>query len=356
MSKKSRKRKKSSSSEKTMKSKTPYDDAFKTLVTECGKLVIPLVNEVFGKDYSDDSEVTVNPNEHIKSPDTFKRRKRIADSSLMIRNDRYIVECQSVPDGSMIVRMFEYSILEAIDSSAYNNYTLHIAIPDAVVLFLRSNDDTPEKMNIIIDTPGGSVEYDVRVVCMKNYGMDYILEKKLYILLPFYIFTFEPELDEYNNDSQKLDGMIDTYRLIFETIKNLTESQELDYYNAVTIIRMIRFVFDNLTENYENVKEVTNLMGGRVLDYPERRAYHRGIAVGEARGELKGETLSYIKMIMRKHSRGKDLNQIVEEMIEDTDMNESDVRQIYNFLVDDLSQSAEDILEKKMNADMLQEM
>lgn len=28
---------------------TPYDDSFRTLLTDCKRLVIPLVNEMFGK-------------------------------------------------------------------------------------------------------------------------------------------------------------------------------------------------------------------------------------------------------------------------------------------------------------------
>lgn len=31
---------------------TPYDDAFKTLIVDCPKLLIPMVNEAFGKSYT----------------------------------------------------------------------------------------------------------------------------------------------------------------------------------------------------------------------------------------------------------------------------------------------------------------
>lgn len=36
------------SNEKTIVSSTPYDDVFKTLLIDCGKLIIPVINEVFG--------------------------------------------------------------------------------------------------------------------------------------------------------------------------------------------------------------------------------------------------------------------------------------------------------------------
>ena len=31
---------------------TPYDDAFRTLLQDCPELVIPLINELFGTDYT----------------------------------------------------------------------------------------------------------------------------------------------------------------------------------------------------------------------------------------------------------------------------------------------------------------
>ena len=33
-------------------SQTAYDDSFRTLLTDCSELVIPVVNETFGEDYT----------------------------------------------------------------------------------------------------------------------------------------------------------------------------------------------------------------------------------------------------------------------------------------------------------------
>ncbi len=46
-------------------SSTPYDDVFRTLVNDCSKLVIPLINEAFGEHYSGDEEIRFSPNEHF---------------------------------------------------------------------------------------------------------------------------------------------------------------------------------------------------------------------------------------------------------------------------------------------------
>ena len=32
---------------------TPYDDAFKTLLVDCTRLIIPVINEIFGEKYTE---------------------------------------------------------------------------------------------------------------------------------------------------------------------------------------------------------------------------------------------------------------------------------------------------------------
>ena len=42
---------------------TPYDDAFRTLLQDCPELVIPLINELFGTDYTGQEAVLSSANE-----------------------------------------------------------------------------------------------------------------------------------------------------------------------------------------------------------------------------------------------------------------------------------------------------
>ena len=36
---------------------TPYDDAFRTMTNDCSDLLIPVINEIFGKNYPADAKV-----------------------------------------------------------------------------------------------------------------------------------------------------------------------------------------------------------------------------------------------------------------------------------------------------------
>ena len=49
---------------------TPYDDVFRTLLTDCTALIIPVVNELFHTSYTGKETIHLLQNEHfIKLPD-----------------------------------------------------------------------------------------------------------------------------------------------------------------------------------------------------------------------------------------------------------------------------------------------
>ena len=66
---------------------TPYDDAFRTMLVDCIRLVIPVINEVFGKNYIGTEDIIRHPNEHfiIQQDD---EEKRITDGNFTIRGTK----------------------------------------------------------------------------------------------------------------------------------------------------------------------------------------------------------------------------------------------------------------------------
>ena len=63
---------------------TPYDDVFRTLLNDCSQLVIPVINEVFGENYSGKEEIIFSPNEHFLNRQGGNEEERITDSSFKI--------------------------------------------------------------------------------------------------------------------------------------------------------------------------------------------------------------------------------------------------------------------------------
>ena len=76
----------------------------------------------------------------------------------------------------------------------------------------------------------------------------------------------------------------------------------------------------------------------------------QGITQGITEGRNQGVLLTYINMIMRKLGRDKREDMIINEMLEDTDASEEEVRRIYGVVSSNRQSSAQEVLELIINA------
>lgn len=186
---------------------TPYDDVFRTLLTDCTPLIIPVVNEVFGEHYPSDQRVEFRPNEHFLNQQDGRQTERITDSYFVILGPEpmgYQIECQSSPDGSLVIRIFEYGVQIAVQEGELEDNVFTVRMPRSAVLYLRSRPSTPDAMKVRILTPGGEVSYDIPVIKVQSYTLEDIFARRLLFLVPFYIFTHEAHFREYERDAEKL--------------------------------------------------------------------------------------------------------------------------------------------------------
>ena len=65
-------------------SNTPYDDVYRTMIVEDDELVLPLLNEVFGDNYSGKEKIVRYANEHYNIQQDGAEEKRITDSFLEV--------------------------------------------------------------------------------------------------------------------------------------------------------------------------------------------------------------------------------------------------------------------------------
>lgn len=172
---------------------TPYDDVFRTMLNDCTSLILPVINEIFGENYTGKEKIVFSVNEHFLNQQDGNESKRTTDSSFKILGKvtkKYHWECQSTTDSSMLIRLFEYDTQIALDEGKIKGNTLTVTFPHTAVLFLRSTASTPDTMRIKMITPGSNAEYDIPVMKLKLYTIEEIFEKNLLFLIPFYIFTY----------------------------------------------------------------------------------------------------------------------------------------------------------------------
>ena len=272
---------------------TPYDDVFRTLLNDCSSLIIPVINELFDENFTGDEEVIFAPNEHFLNQQDGDEAKRITDSSFKIRGKEeksFLCECQSTADSSMLVRIFEYAAQIALDQGKIVKNRLKVEIPRSGILFLRSNRATPDKMGIEMNTPGGTVCFDVPVMKVQKYTVEEIFDKKLLFLIPFYIFSHEKRFAEYEQDAHKLEELKTEYKKIIDRLDTMTEEGYIGVYVKKTLLEMSGRVLENIARKYENVREgVESVMGGKVLEYEAKTILQQGMQQGIRQGIQEGE-------------------------------------------------------------------
>lgn len=271
---------------------TPYDDVFRTLLNDCSSLIIPVINEVFGEHYTGKEKVIFAPNEHFLNQQGGNEEERITDSSFRILGEvpkKYHLECQSSTDNSMLIRFFEYDTQIALDEGEIKENILTVTFPHSEVLFLRSNKSTSDKWKIRMMTPGGDVEYDILVMKLQRYTIEEIFEKKLLLLIPFYIFSHEKRFEEYEKDRTKLEGLQREYSRVKNKLEELLNQGIISEYTKCTIIDMSNKVLEHIAIKYQLVKEGVRLvMGGNVLEYEAKTIKREGLEQGLEQGREQG--------------------------------------------------------------------
>ena len=275
-------------------SNTAYDDVFRTTVNDCPRLILPVCNELFNSGYSGNEIIVKTENEIFLHKQDGKEEKRITDTSLVIKKSMedigkgYHLECQSTKDGTLIIRMYEYDSQIALKNGELKKDTLTVRFPESAILYLRSDKKTPNSLWMKMETPGGVVRYPIPVMKIGDYTLDMIFEKKLYFIIPFYIFTYEKELGKYEKNPPMRIQLQNEFFDMRNRLQKCTEVGLIDEYTRCTLLDMSKKVVRSLLGNRypQTEKGVEEVMGGNILEYEAKTILNRGKALGHAEGVL----------------------------------------------------------------------
>jgi len=273
---------------------TAYDDAFRTLEQECNDALLCFVNEMFNENYDETAEIERLKNEHFIQKGKGKTEKRISDSHFKITYHNiskiYHIECESRGyDESILIRLIEYSIYEALGDRINTHEKIRIKIPYTGLLVLRDSGTPPEKILLEIESPDADVlSYEATVMCMTEYSLEDIFSKGLYFLIPFFCFNLEDNFDEYESNTEKLNEFEKIYCDIIERLKNTNEA-DLSLRSKGIIIEEMKNVLNRLAYKHKNIMEkVGDIMGGKPHKLKWLEKYDAAVAKGRAEGRSEG--------------------------------------------------------------------
>ena len=270
---------------------TTYNDVFYTMLRDCSKLVIPVINEMFDENYTGDEEIRFRQNEFSNGEQHEQKVRAITDSSFQIIGETtksYLLEYQSTLESNLLMRLFGHAAQTAIASRTIHGNRMIEEIPYSAVLLLHSTENTPNVMTIEMRVRGKNVDFNVPVMKVKDYTIDEIFEKKLFFLIPFYIFNYESQFEKKEEQGGRLKGLMKDYQRIFDSLDEAAEKGLISAFMRKMIIEMSNKVLEKIAVKYGKVMEgVKSIMGGKVLEYEAKDILNEGRAEGRAEGEQK---------------------------------------------------------------------
>ena len=272
----------------TASDNTIFDDVYQTIVQKMPTLIIPVINEVFGREYSEEDIPTELRNEHFTL-----RGKIITDSIFVIRDDCYHIECQSTPDGTIVLRMIAYDFAIAMENVYNEDAPYEVNFPQSCVLYLRHTQNTPDYLELKVNLQDGtSFPYRTRVIKVQTYTKDEIFQKKLLLFLPFYVMRYQQK-DKLSKDKDKLQALLKEYEDIRIRLQETLAGKQKEqlYHNLTRLIsRIADYIF---RDDDETRKEMTKTMGGQPLElFTEQLEREKNEAIEKAVKEAVAEAVA----------------------------------------------------------------
>ena len=275
---------------------TIFDDVFRTMLEKMPYLAVPLINEVFHTSYPENVPIIQLRNEHQQ-----ENGEIITDSCLKIGGKFYHIECQSVDDTTMAIRMIEYDFAIAIENAQKMGRRYRIDFPKSCVLYLRSGNNTPDFLEVEISiSEEDTLLYRIPAIKLEKYTKDSIFEKDLLMLLPFYIIRYEKDIHKISEKPELFQHLLNEYEEIRANLeKELSETGKAEIYTNLN--RLIIKIADYICQNDETVRKgIGDVMGGKVLELESERL--------ERKGE---ERLSILINHLIQDGRNEEIQQVV---------------------------------------------
>lgn len=273
-----------------MQKKTPdYDNVFKTMKSKHKRLFIPVINDVFGKEYPLDAEITVLPSEgYLTENETADGSKeieeQISDFLLRIGNETYLLECQSYNDDSMAIRIAEYAFITARQSAIWDIGHAIIPMPAFSIIYIKRTDKTPPKTSVTFMFPDGqTVDYESDNIILEQFTKENIVEKKLFPYIPFYVARYEKDISL----EKEINHVVGDLTYFRNELLRLREENELSDAEMIDLMGFVNTIITHITNGNKNEERLVNVMGGTIIETESEKWVRQGMQKGMQQGQVK---------------------------------------------------------------------
>ena len=275
-----------------------YDNVFKTMKSKHKRLFISVINDTFGKDYPVDADVTILPSEgYLTESETADGSKeieeQISDFLLKIGQEVYLLECQSYNDDSMAIRIAEYAFIAARQSAVWDIGHATIPMPRFSIIYIKRTDKTPKATTITFTFPDGqTVDYESENVILEHFTKEYIVEKRLFPYIPFYIARYEKVIASESN----VDRAIEDLNYFRDALLRLRGTAELSDAEMIDLMGFVNTIITHIANGNKNEERLVNVMGGTIIETESEKWVRQGMQQGMRQGMQQGQAKMIVEL------------------------------------------------------------
>ena len=189
--------------------------------------------------------------------------EQVSDFLIKIGNEVYLLECQSYDDSSMAIRIAEYAFITARQSAIWDIGHAVIPMPQFSIIYVKRTDKTPKTTRITFTFPNGqAVEYESDNVSLDDLTKEYIIEKKLFPYIPFYIARYEKDI----SSEGEIDKVVSDLIYFRDALTRLHQEKELSDGEIIDLMGLVNTIITHITNGNKNEERLVNVMGGTVIE------------------------------------------------------------------------------------------
>ena len=184
-----------------------------------------------------------------------------------------MLECQSYDDGSMAIRIAEYAFIAARQFAVWDIGKATIPMPRFTVIYVKRTEKTPKATTITFTFPDGqSVDYKSDNVILEELTREYIIEKRLFPYIPFYIARYEKDIVTGDD----IDAAVDDLVYFKNEIIRLHNESGLSDLEMTDLIGFIKTIITHITNGNKNEERLVNIMGEVIIETESEKLLKQG--------------------------------------------------------------------------------
>ncbi|MDD3279905.1 MAG: hypothetical protein PHG16_13725, partial [Lachnospiraceae bacterium] len=230
-----------------------YDRMFKRIFNLSSTAIINLINGLFDTNYPLDSNIFFSNKEFVGR----NLNRRFADVIVVINGDAYHLEAQMSKDSAIVVRVFEYGFLHAMENRGDEE---DLVFPEPVVIYLDTEKDIPKTSSLLLRFGNqGTFEFTVRNLVYQEEDLVELNRRKMVVLIPFQVIKMKKLVEkgitkETLKALQNLvgDDILGSIKANFQ-VGNITKD------DAEQLIELTNLLYQHICGHYKELKEAEEM-------------------------------------------------------------------------------------------------